>query len=111
MFGSEQLLRMLLEYFLISLVREHRFNENAEDDSNKTTATISEVIEYVSGNCLEKITIDELSFLFGTNRSTLCREFKKATGKSVVEYINEQKFEVAKRKISTTNDNFTKIAE
>ena len=110
MFGSEQLLRMLLEYFLISLVREYRFNENAEDDP-KTTAAISEVIEYVSGNCLEKITIDELSFLFRTNRSTLCREFKRVTGKSVVEYINEQKFEIAKQKIISTTDNFTKIAE
>ncbi len=111
MFGSEQLLRMLLEYFLISLVREYRFNENAEDDSNKTTAAISEVIEYVSGNCLEKITIDELSFLFRTNRSTLCREFKSVTGKSVIEYINQKKYEIAMKKIRETNDSFTKIAE
>ncbi len=110
MFGSEQMLRMLLEYFLISLVREYRFNENTEEGT-EVTAAINEVIEYVSRNCLEKITIDELSFLFRTNRSTLCKEFKRVTGKSVVEYINERKFELAKRKIVESSDNFTKIAE
>ena len=110
LFGSEQLLRMLLEYFLISLVREHRFNENSEE-TRETPLPINEVIEYVSRNCLEKITIDELAFLHRTNRSTLCREFKRVTGRSVVEYINERKLEIAKRRICEGGDTFTKIAE
>ena len=110
LFGAEQLLRMLLEYFLISLVREYRFSENAEETA-ETTAPINEVIEYVSGNCYERITIDELAFLFRTNRSTLCREFKRVTGHSVVEFINLRKFEIAKRKILESTDSFTRIAE
>ena len=110
LFGSEQLLRMLLEYFLISLVREYSLNENAED-SKESSVAINEVIDYVSGNCLEKITIDELAFLFRTNRSTLCKEFKRVTGKSVVEFINGKKTEIAKRKITESRDTFTQIAE
>ena len=109
-FGAEQMLRMLLEYFLIGLIREQRFNENA-DEARESTAAINEVIEYVSGNCLEKITIDELAFLFRTNRSTLCREFKRVTGRSVIEFINERKLEIAKKKILTTPDSLTRIAE
>ena len=101
---------MLLEYFLISLVREYSLNENAED-STESSVAINEVIEYVSGNCLEKITIDELAFLFRTNRSTLCKEFKRVTGKSVVEFINGKKTEIAKRKITESRDTFTQIAE
>jgi len=109
-FGSEQLLRMLLEYFLISLVRKYKSGENG-DETVETTVAINEIIEYVSGNCLEKITIDELAFLFRTNRSTLCREFKRVTGKSVVEFVNEKKFEIAKKKVISSSDSFTRIAE
>ena len=109
-FGSEQLLRMLLEYFLISLIREYSLNENTEDTKESSVA-INEVIDYVSGNCLEKITIDELAFLFRTNRSTLCKEFKRVTSKSIVEFINEKKFEKAKKRILETDDTFTEIAE
>lgn len=109
-FGSEQLLKMLLEYFFITLIREYRFNESSEE-SGESFAAINEVIGYVSANCLEKITIDELAFIFRTNRSTLCREFKSATGKSVVEFINSKRFEIAKEKILESGDSFTKIAE
>ena len=57
------------------------------------------------------MTIDELAFLFKTNRATLCRDFKKTTGKTVIEFINHKKFETAKYMILNTNDTFTKIAE
>ena len=64
----------------------------------------------MNDNYLEKITIDELAFLFKTNRATLCKQFKEATGSTLVEFINEKKFEAAKHKILNTGDTFTKIA-
>ena len=109
-FGAEQLLRMLLEYFFITLVRETK-SKDAEEESGRHFSAINEVIDYVNANCLERITIDELAFLFRTNRSTLCKEFKSSTGKSIIEFINLKKFEMAKQKILETNDQFTKIAE
>ena len=109
-FGSEQMLRVLLEYFLIQLVRKYRYDENSDEAAEPPTM-INEIIKYVSDNYLEKITIDELAFLFRTNRATLCKEFRRATGKTLVEFINEKKFEKAKRKILTTEATFTKIAE
>ncbi len=110
LFGSEQMLKILLEYFLIQLIREHSFNDNSED-GGEAPLLISEIIAYVNDNYLEKITIDELAFLFRTNRATLCRDFKKSTGKTLVEFINAKKFERAKNKIVSTADTFTKIAE
>ena len=108
-FGSEQVLRLLLEYFLIRLVRKYRFDENA-DDIGDSPFLINEIIGYVSNNYLEKITIDELAFIFRTNRASLCKEFKRATGKTLVEFINDKKFEKAKRKILSSDATFTKIA-
>ena len=110
LFGSEQMLKILLEYFLIQLVRENDFSEKSED-GGEAPLLISEIINYVNDNYLEKITIDELAFLFRTNRATLCHNFKKSTGKTLVEFINAKKFERAKYKIASTSDTFTRIAE
>lgn len=109
-FGSEQMLKILLEYFLIRLIRSSSLNEN-ENEAAEAPVMISEIIAYVNDNYLEKITIDELAFLFKTNRATLCKQFKRATGKTLIEFINEKKFERAKHKIKNTSDTFTKIAE
>ena len=104
------MLKILLEYFLIRLIREYNFNINAEEGA-EAPLLINEIIAYVTDNYLERITIDELAFLFKTNRATLCRDFKKSTGKTLVEFVNSKKFEAAKYKILNSSDTFTKIAE
>lgn len=108
-FGAEQLLKNLLEYFLIELFRTNIYNEQEVFDE-PVSLKINEIVNYVKNNYLEKITIDELAFLFGTNRTTLCQEFKKSTQRTVIEYINELKTENAKRKITTTSKSFTQIS-
>ena len=73
-YGAEQMLRLSLESFLLLLLREYRTAEGGEEKTETPTA-IHEVVAYVSANYLERMTIDELAFLFKTNRATLCREF------------------------------------
>ena len=109
-YGAEQMLKILLEYFLLKLVREYYYNENIEENLRPPLSQ-SELVEYVDLNYRERITIEELAFLFKTNRSTLCKEFKAATGKTLVEYINEKKIGKAKKMIAESNDGFTRIAE
>lgn len=108
-FGAEQTLRILLEYFLIHLVREYGHSDKPIEQ-HSTPLLIGEIIAYVNENFLEKMTIDELAFLFKTNRATLCRDFKKNTGKTLVEFINHKKLELAKERIAHSSDTFTKIA-
>lgn len=108
--GAEQMLRILLEYFLIRLLRGQATSELAEEVGERTLM-VQEIIDYVSDNYRERITIDELAFIFRTNRATLCKEFKGATGKTVIEFINDKKFEVAKTRILTTSESFTSISE
>ena len=98
-FGSEQTLRSLLETFLIGLIRKYALSETGEE-TEETHFKISEIIEYVDANYTEKITLDELAFLFHTNRSTLCKEFRIATGKTLIAYTNDKKVNEAKRKLA-----------
>lgn len=109
-FGAEQLLKNLLEYFLISLSR--KFSDKPEsEDNGQTGLSVGEIIAYMDDNYKEKITLDELAFIFRTNRSTLCREFKRGTGKTISEYVADKKLAAAKQKIKGTSKTFTEIAE
>ena len=69
------------------------------------------IVEYVRRNYTEKISLSELAFLFGTNRTTLCRNFRAATGKTIVEYMNGMKIREAKRLMREGGMTFTQIAE
>lgn len=110
-FGAEQMLKNLLEYFLVGLSRKFSGENEAEEQSFSSKLSVNEIINYIDVNYKEKITIDELAFIFKTNRSTLCKEFKLNTGKTIAEYVADKKLESAKRKIKSTDKTFTEIAE
>jgi AraC-like DNA-binding protein len=111
-FGAEQMLRLLIEGFLIGALRKYVIGgyKNEEKDVSNTPA-IHGIIKYVDENFLEKITIDELAFLFKTNRSTLCKEFKSCVGKTLINYIAEKKIGLSKQLIKSTDLTFTEISE
>jgi len=108
-YGSLQLLKILTEEFLITLIRETRLTETS--DNKNSRLAVAEIIKYLDDNFKEKISLNELAFLFGSNRSTLCKLFKENTGKTVGEYINAKKIEFAKRKIASGNKTFSEISE
>ncbi len=111
LFASEQLLKNLLENLLIKLIREYKlYLPSVDDDKRNYNINIDEIVQYIDDNFLEKITIDELAFIFSTNRATLCKEFKNKTGKTLLEYITEQKIKLAKEKILKAQKTFTEIA-
>ena len=110
-FGGEQLLVSLIEQLLISLTREKLIGNDGEKKENKILFSANQIVSYITNNYKEKITLDELAFIFSTNRSTLCKEFKKATGKTIVEFMNDKKIDKAKSLIISTDLTFTEIAE
>ncbi len=110
-FGAEQMLRLLLEELLILLVCEYRSGfETGDTLPRKRSPAVSEVISYVDANFLERITIAELAFLFKTNRVTLCRDFKRETGMTILSYVNEKKLALAKERILDGDATFTEIS-
>lgn len=107
-YGSEQMLKITLEHFFLSIIREHYITSKQEHLPAKFN--VNEIIGYLDDKYKEKITLGELAFIFGTNRTTLCKEFKKATGTTVLDYVGDKKIEDAKRKIKDTNATFTEIS-
>jgi len=105
------LLKNLLEYFLIGIVRKFHGISTNEDNFTYDKVSAKEIVDYIDDNYKEKITLDELAFIFRTNRSTLCKTFRESTGKTITEFVNEKKLSKAKEKILTTSKTMTEIAE
>ncbi len=108
-FGADQMIKLKLETFFIELIRSAEMvvskNETAVSDTK-----IPEIYTYINENFREKISLNELCFLFGTNKTSLCSGFKKTYGDTVTNYINRLKIKEAKRLMREGEYNLTQIS-
>lgn len=109
-FGADQMIKLKLEMLLIELVRSKMTLNNGIEGESFDPKTY-EVYNYVKKNFREKITLAELCFLFGTNKTTLCNSFKKAYGDTVIGYINYLKIKEAKKMLREGKYNLTEISQ
>lgn len=56
------------------------------------------------------MSLSELCFLFGTNKTTLCSKFRAVYGETVISYINKLKIKEAKKLLRKGEYNFTEIS-
>lgn len=110
-FGSDQLLKNHIEELLISLIRRQKEEGSFLDVRDSGNTVVSHITQYINEHFTERITLDSLCFLFATNKTTLCREFKQEHGKTVLEYINALKIKAAKRLLRTQKYTATEVAE
>ncbi|MBR5543679.1 MAG: helix-turn-helix transcriptional regulator [Oscillospiraceae bacterium] len=111
-FGADQMIKISLEAFLISLVRDFGKHENHNiSNSEAQDAHIQSVHQYITEHFSEKIALDSLCFLFGTNKSSLCHNFKTAYGMTILEYIHYLRIKEAKRLLREKNMSVTQISE
>ncbi len=109
-FASEQILQSLLEIFLIELIRKYNYHNHKEQDVQEKNFPLKAVLEYIDNHFTDKITLDEIAFLFNTNRSLFCREFKVATGTTFINYINEKKIQAIKQALAEGVYSISEIA-
>lgn len=57
--------------------------------------------KHIEENFNDKLTVEELSVMFGLGRRTLERRFKKATSNTVIEYMQRVKIEAAKKELES----------
>ncbi len=108
-FGADQMLKLRLEAFLIELVRNAQSGQSEKKDF-QSDSKLDEMFSYINNNFCEKITLDGLCFLFGTNKTTICKSFKEAHGCTVISYINKLRIEEAKKLIREKKMSLTEIS-
>ncbi len=108
-FGADQMIKIKLEAFFIELIRSRDTVASTANAVNGD-AKMQEVLHYIQENFREKINLDELCFLFGTNKTSLCNGFKDAYDSTIINYINKLKIKEAKRLLREGKYNLTQIS-
>ncbi len=110
-FGADQMIKLRLESFLISLVRSLQKPDTSKTSSSKDGSKFPEVERYIAEHFREKILLDNICFLFGTNKTTLCQSFKQEHGMTIPDYCNNLKVREAKILLREGTLSVTEIAE
>jgi two-component system response regulator YesN len=111
-FGADQLIKDYLQIFLIKCVRlttqpiKHIQKPVAVENTR-----IYEVKRYLDENYRHRIAVEELCFLFNTNKTTLSAAFKQAFGKTIIEYVNTLRIEYTKELLREGKHTLTQIAD
>ena len=109
-FGADQMIKLKLESFFIELVRSREMNED-KHLGVITDSKVYEIHQYLTINYKENITLEELCFLFNTNKSTLCTSFKSTYGTTIINYVNALKIKETKRLMRNGMTSITEISE
>ncbi|MBQ7045029.1 MAG: helix-turn-helix transcriptional regulator [Clostridia bacterium] len=73
---------------LIELAEHHTVHKATTASSAKKYETVKAAISYIRDHYSQKITLDEIAKAVLCDKYALCREFKKLTGQTIVENLN-----------------------
>ncbi len=94
-FGADQMLKIRLEAFLIELLRTTKASARYKHDIH-SEHNYEEISAYINNNFNQKISLNDLCAIFGTNKTTLCRNFRQMYGMTIVNYVNKLRVKQAK---------------
>ncbi len=113
-FGSDQLIKDYLQIFLIKCLRlkaTQKVNASAQKIPHRNKTQIYEVKEYLDENFRQKISIEELCFLFNTNKTSLSTAFQQAFNQTIISYLNNLRVEYTKSMLREGHYTLTQIAD
>ena len=111
--GYELAVKSLVYWLLMLLFRKHRDSALTEQDfdfRSRYFETFNKISVYIDENYTGKIKTDDLAGLVNMSVSNLAHVFKRATGKTITDYINTVRINNALRLIKNTDMNMTEIA-
>lgn len=111
--GTEQLIKIYLEQFLIHLLKRYSTTEvQPETPTLKNTNDIFErVTKYMEDNIASHLTIEKICWDNMICRTQLQKIFHQKTGMGIIDYFSKLKVDAAKHLIRDGRLNFTQISE
>lgn len=101
---KDEYMHSLLNQLLVTILRRV-----PKPDQHVKQTLVGQVIDYIHNNYYEDITLDLLSRRFYVSTYYLCREFKRCTNRTIIQYINVTRIMNAQRKIMETDKSITEI--
>lgn len=94
---------------ILAILSGHRLFTPTEKDYDKRVEGIKKTLTYIHENYQEKIYIRDLAKQVSMNEQYFCRFFKKAIGRSPIEYVNEYRVKQAIRLLKETDLPITEV--
>ena len=87
----------ILSEIIIKLIENHsaKKEEKTQTVNSKSFETVKAAIRFIRKNYGEQITLDLLAKQLCADKYALCREFKKFSGQTVIEYVNNYRCQKA----------------
>ncbi len=111
--GTEQLIKIYLEQFLIHLLKRYSSRERQPEISTakNTNDIFRRVTDYMENNISQHLTIEKICWDNMICRTQLQQIFHQETGMGIIDYFSKQKVEAATHMIRAGRLNFTQISE
>lgn len=114
--GGEQIIKNHLEIIFVSLLRKDGSTVKTTNHnllSAKYGKIVDNILAILEDKLIsqESVNLDEISFRLGFSKSYIKSQFKKITGKSIIQYFIEMKIEKAKKLLSQNEYTVSEIAD
>lgn len=103
---SIEKLHTILNMLLLTMVQQRY-----ETALPEKTSRMSQMINYIHMHYDEEISIESLAQMFFISPYYLCREFKKYTNRTIVQYVNITRVMNAQRMFMETDRNVTEVSK
>lgn len=115
-FGGTQMIKNLLEIFLIKLYRDNdalpkSMRQSYVIDGVDVPYHVKEILEFLHANIYGKITVTDVAQAVGKGESTVKQLFSLYRKSGIMKYYNSLKIKEAKRLIREGQYNMTQIAD
>lgn len=115
-YGSSQMVKNLLEIFLIMLCRNtdvvtKRMRRSYVIDGENVPYHIKEILDYLNDNLYGRITISDVAHKLGKSESTVKQVFSSYRKEGLIHYYNNLKIREARKLIRQGRYNFAQIAD
>lgn len=113
-FSNVEILICLYELFIAlgTYVRNHQASQTLDpaETSHQSLSKMTQACAYISENCEQVITLDDIAEQFGFSSYYFSRLFKSATGYNFTEYLTLQRVKRAQLFLADSDMNITEIA-
>jgi len=115
-FGYRQMIKNLLEIFLIKLCRSNavvtqKMRRSYLIDGIDTPYNIKEILDFLKNNLYGKLTVADIATHLGKSESAVKQQFSNYLDGGIIKYYNSLKIKEARRLIREGKYNMTQIAE
>ncbi len=110
--GSDIAVKGIVYTLIAHLVKNHSIRSNAASEKQKREIQrLNNALNFIDEHYNERITSKMLSEMSYVTESYFCRFFKKATGVTVTDYLNEFRIQKAMYLLKNTNEGILNISE